>query len=46
MLPDMYPSVPGLTMATENTKNIYTQNKYALTWLQHYLIFYLCVHSL
>lgn len=31
MLPDMYPSVPGLTMATENTKNIYTQNKYALT---------------
>lgn len=42
----MYPSVSGLTTATENTKKIYTQNKRALTLSQHYLIFYLCVRSL
>lgn len=40
MLPDTYPSVSGLTMATKNTKNIYTQT-HALTLSQQYLIFYL-----
>lgn len=44
MLPDVSPSVSGLTGATKSTeKHIYTQNKQALP--QKYLIFYLCVHS-